>query len=124
MYDSSESEPAEKTAHPSSAFLLQEANVLLDYWIDAGQRSILLLDKQRQHGNKVSGTMRGTQRTTQKYIAGASAWGRRDLKSHIRQTRAAAFREKCIGSAAPRRSSFRCAVQPVIEINLTRVPSR
>ena len=33
------------------------ANDLLDYWIDAWQRSILLLDVLRQRGNNCSSTM-------------------------------------------------------------------
>ncbi|MGC1345468.1 MAG: hypothetical protein WA863_05055 [Methyloceanibacter sp.] len=51
MNHSSKSKPAEKAAHPWSEILLPEANDLLDYWVDAWQRSILLLDVLRQRGN-------------------------------------------------------------------------
>jgi hypothetical protein len=48
MKGSSQSK-AEKAAIPSSP--LPGANDLLDYWVDAWQRSILLLDVLRQRGN-------------------------------------------------------------------------
>jgi pimeloyl-ACP methyl ester carboxylesterase len=51
MKKSFESKVAEKPANPSSPWLLPGANDLLDYWVDAWQRSILLLDVLRQRGN-------------------------------------------------------------------------
>jgi hypothetical protein len=47
----SESKVPEKATNPSSPLLLPGANDLLDYWVDAWQRSILLLDVLRQRGN-------------------------------------------------------------------------
>ena len=47
----SESKVPEKATNPSWSCLLPETNHLLDYWIDAWQRSILLLDVLRQRGN-------------------------------------------------------------------------
>ena len=41
----------EKTTNPSWPCLLPGANHLFDYWVDAWQRSILLLDVLRQRGN-------------------------------------------------------------------------
>jgi len=51
MNDSSEAKPQQIAANPSSASLCPGANDLLDYWVDAWQRSILLLDVLRQRGN-------------------------------------------------------------------------
>ena len=45
------SQAAEKAANLPSAWLVPGANHLLDYWVDAWQRSILLLDVLRQRGN-------------------------------------------------------------------------
>src|SRR5438309_5086091 len=47
----SETKVPEKATNPSSPWLLPAANDLLDYWVDAWQRSILLLDVLRQRGN-------------------------------------------------------------------------
>jgi pimeloyl-ACP methyl ester carboxylesterase len=47
----SESNVPEKATNPSWSCLLPGANHLLDYWVDAWQRSILLLDVLRQRGN-------------------------------------------------------------------------
>jgi pimeloyl-ACP methyl ester carboxylesterase len=51
MNDSSETRPTGKAANPSSGWLVPGTSDLLDYWIDACQRSILLLDVLRQRGN-------------------------------------------------------------------------
>jgi pimeloyl-ACP methyl ester carboxylesterase len=51
MKDHSESKVPEKATNPSSPWPLSGANDLLDYWVDAWQRSILLLDVLRQRGN-------------------------------------------------------------------------
>jgi hypothetical protein len=51
MNDSSEARLQQIAANPSSAGLFPGANDLLDYWVDAWQRSILLLDVLRQRGN-------------------------------------------------------------------------
>ena len=51
MNDSSEAKPQQIAANPSSASLCPGANDVLDYWVDAWQRSILLLDVLRQRGN-------------------------------------------------------------------------
>jgi pimeloyl-ACP methyl ester carboxylesterase len=51
MKDYSEAKVPEKAANPSSLGPLPGANDLLDYWVDAWQRSILLLDVLRQRGN-------------------------------------------------------------------------
>ena len=45
------SQVAEKVANPPSHWPMPGANHLLDYWVDAWQRSILLLDVLRQRGN-------------------------------------------------------------------------
>src|SRR6516164_5635833 len=45
------SQVAEKVANPLSHWPMPGANDLLDYWADAWQRSILLLDVLRQRGN-------------------------------------------------------------------------
>src|SRR5246127_3141774 len=45
------SQVAEKVANPPSHWPMPGANDLLDYWVDAWQRSILLLDVLRQRGN-------------------------------------------------------------------------
>jgi hypothetical protein len=50
--------------------------------------------------------------TLLKRIASALACGRRGCKSHMRLDPLLHFREKCIGSADPRRSSLRCVTQP------------
>jgi pimeloyl-ACP methyl ester carboxylesterase len=47
----SESNVPEKATNPSSPLPVPGANDLLDYWVDAWQRSILLLDVLRQRGN-------------------------------------------------------------------------
>src|SRR5271155_1627835 len=51
MNDCSEAKPQQIAANPSFASLCPGANDLLDYWVDAWQRSILLLDVLRQRGN-------------------------------------------------------------------------
>ena len=51
MNGNSGSRVAEKVATLPSPWLMPGANDLLDYWIDACQRSILLLDVLRQRGN-------------------------------------------------------------------------
>jgi len=51
MKDRSESKVPEKSANPTSPWPLPGASDLLDYWVDAWQRSILLLDVLRQRGN-------------------------------------------------------------------------
>src|SRR5271165_6822052 len=51
MNDSSEAKLQQIAANPSSAGLCPGANDFLDYWVDAWQRSILLLDVLRQRGN-------------------------------------------------------------------------
>jgi Protein of unknown function (DUF3141) len=51
MKDNSGSGVMQKAANPSTACLFPGANDLLDYWVDAWQRSILLLDVLRQRGN-------------------------------------------------------------------------
>lgn len=51
MNGNSGSQVAEKGATLPSPWLMPGANDLLDYWIDAWQRSILLLDVLRQRGN-------------------------------------------------------------------------
>jgi len=45
------SQVAEKPANLPSAWPMPGANNLLDYWVDAWQRSILMLDVLRQLGN-------------------------------------------------------------------------
>ena len=50
MKDHAESKVLEKATNPSSG-ALPGVNDLLDYWVDAWQRSILLLDVLRQRGN-------------------------------------------------------------------------
>ena len=51
MKDNSGSQVAEKAANLPSPWPMPGANDLLDYWVDAWQRSILLLDVLRQRGN-------------------------------------------------------------------------
>jgi hypothetical protein len=51
MKSSSQSEVPEKSPKPSAPWPMCGENDLLDYWIDAWQRSILLLDVLRQRGN-------------------------------------------------------------------------
>src|ERR1700758_2746549 len=51
MKAKSGSEGAEKVANLSSQWPVPGPNDLLDYWVDAWQRSILLLDVLRQRGN-------------------------------------------------------------------------
>jgi len=51
MKDSPESKMTQKAANSSSPWQWPGANDLLDYWVDAWQRSILLLDVLRQRGN-------------------------------------------------------------------------
>ena len=51
MKAKSGSEVAEKVAKLPSPWPIPGANDLLDYWVDAWQRSILLLDVLRQRGN-------------------------------------------------------------------------
>jgi len=51
MNDTSEAKVRQKAANPLSPWLMPGANDLLDYWVDAWQRSILLLDVLRQRGN-------------------------------------------------------------------------
>ena len=51
MKDHSESKVTKKATNPLSPWPLSGANDLLDYWVDAWQRSILLLDALRQRGN-------------------------------------------------------------------------
>jgi pimeloyl-ACP methyl ester carboxylesterase len=51
MNDRSEARLTQKAANSSSPWLWPGANELLDYWVDAWQRSILLLDVLRQRGN-------------------------------------------------------------------------
>src|SRR6516165_12535613 len=51
MKDSPESKMTQKAANSSSHWPMPGANDLLDYWVDAWQRSILLLDVLRQRGN-------------------------------------------------------------------------
>ena len=51
MKGNSGSEAAEKGANLPSPWLMPGANDLVDYWVDAWQRSILLLDVLRQRGN-------------------------------------------------------------------------
>jgi pimeloyl-ACP methyl ester carboxylesterase len=51
MNDNPEARMMEKAANPSWGRLLPDANDLFDYWVDAWQRSILLLDVLRQRGN-------------------------------------------------------------------------
>src|ERR1700740_1349792 len=51
MNDRSESRKTQKATNPSSAWPFPDTNDLLDYWVDAWQRSILLLDVLRQRGN-------------------------------------------------------------------------
>jgi pimeloyl-ACP methyl ester carboxylesterase len=51
MNDNPHASLTQKVAKPSSAWPFTGANDLLDYWIDACQRSILLLDVLRQRGN-------------------------------------------------------------------------
>ena len=51
MRDSPEPRKTQKAVIPSSAWQFPGANDLLDYWVDAWQRSILLLDVLRQRGN-------------------------------------------------------------------------
>jgi hypothetical protein len=51
MKGNSGSRVAEKAANPPSPWPMAGSNDLLDYWVDAWQRSILLLDVLRQRGN-------------------------------------------------------------------------
>jgi hypothetical protein len=51
MNDSSDVSLTQTTANPSSNWLFSGGNDFLDYWVDAWQRSILLLDVLRQRGN-------------------------------------------------------------------------
>ena len=51
MNDGSQARPQQTVANPSSAPLFPGANDFLDYWVDAYQRSVLLLDVLRQRGN-------------------------------------------------------------------------
>src|ERR1700739_2151748 len=51
MKSSSQSQVPEKNPKPSARWPMCGENDLLDYWIDAWQRSILLLDVLRQRGN-------------------------------------------------------------------------
>src|SRR6201984_35668 len=51
MKGNSGSRVAEKAANPPSPWPMVGSNDLLDYWVDAWQRSILLLDVLRQRGN-------------------------------------------------------------------------
>src|ERR1700745_1200310 len=51
MKDSAGSQVATKAANLPSPWPIPRANDLLDYWVDAWQRSILLLDVLRQRGN-------------------------------------------------------------------------
>src|SRR6202011_853647 len=51
MKGNSGSRVAEKAANPPSSWPMAGSNDLLDYWVDAWQRSILLLDVLRQRGN-------------------------------------------------------------------------
>src|SRR6266403_1239495 len=51
MNDRSQSKVPEKAVNPSSPWPSPGANDLLDYWVDAWQRSILLIDVMRQRGN-------------------------------------------------------------------------
>src|SRR5215471_1630193 len=51
MKGSAGSQLAEKPANLPSLWPMPGANDLLDYWVDAWQRSILLLDVLRQRGN-------------------------------------------------------------------------
>src|SRR3984957_3267255 len=51
MNGNSASRVAEKAANPPSPWPMAGSNDLLDYWVDAWQRSILLLDVLRQRGN-------------------------------------------------------------------------
>jgi uncharacterized protein DUF3141 len=45
------SQVSERDANPLSPWLMPAASDVFDYWIDAWQRSILLLDVLRQRGN-------------------------------------------------------------------------
>jgi hypothetical protein len=51
MNDNPEARMMQKAANLSPAWPLPCANDLLEYWVDACQRSILLLDVLRQRGN-------------------------------------------------------------------------
>jgi hypothetical protein len=51
MKGNSGSQVAEKVTNLSSSWPMPGTNDLLDYWVDAWQRSILLLDVLRQRGN-------------------------------------------------------------------------
>src|ERR1700741_4156179 len=51
MKGNTEPQVAEKVANLLSPWPIPGANDLFDYWIDAWQRSILLLDVLRQRGN-------------------------------------------------------------------------
>src|SRR5271169_6823293 len=51
MKDRSQSKVQDKPANSLSQWPLPGSNDLLDYWVDAWQRSILLLDVLRQRGN-------------------------------------------------------------------------
>jgi hypothetical protein len=51
MRDNPGSGMMQKVTNPSSGWLFPGANDLLNYWVDAWQRSILLLDVLRQRGN-------------------------------------------------------------------------
>jgi pimeloyl-ACP methyl ester carboxylesterase len=51
MKAKSESRMSENAANPASLWPMPGASDLLDYWVDAWQRSILLLDVLRQRGN-------------------------------------------------------------------------
>ena len=51
MNDNPNTSLTQTVAKPSSACSFTRTNDLLDYWVDACQRSILLLDVLRQRGN-------------------------------------------------------------------------
>ena len=51
MNDSSDVNLTQTTANPSFNWLFAGRNDFLDYWVDAWQRSVLLLDVLRQRGN-------------------------------------------------------------------------
>src|SRR6516162_11927927 len=51
MNDTSAIRLTQTAANPSSAWPFPGGNDFLDYWVDAWQRSILLLDVLRQRGN-------------------------------------------------------------------------
>ena len=57
MKDNLQTKIMQKAANPSSPWPWPGANDLFDYWVDACQRSILLLDVLRQRGNNSRSTM-------------------------------------------------------------------